>query len=341
MVISQSRKSALFLALEDYLRSKCPEVPIPENVIEIIRAEACIVQKQTTAVHWEAGKLVRMLNEIGLNPVFLKGVAYILAELEVARGRVLSDVDILVPAEAIPEVQRRLVSNGWKESELDEYDRQYFREWMHEIPPFVHIRSNTTLDVHHTILALTAKSTPNARALFDDAVETPFEGAYVLSPVDMVLHSAAHLFAEGELELGLKGLIDIERLILEFAATDPMFWDSLIPRAKMHQLETSLYYALHYCQLILKLEVPDQAFEQLGASPNRLKGWLMDFLYLRAFMPDHPLADKALTPLSRLLLYIRGHYLRMPIRILVPHLIRKSWAKRKQRKQTRQIVAKA
>ena len=284
---------------------------------------------------------MRILSELGLKPIFLKGAAYILSGVEAARGRLLSDIDILVPVGALNDIESRLVANGWRESPLDEYDKQYFREWMHEIPPFTHLKSNITLDIHHTILALTAKSNPNAEVLLLEAVPTAFEGANVLCPVDMVLHSAAHLFSEGELEMGLRGLIDLERLLLEFAGKDSNFWDRLIERAKLHQLERPLYYALHYCKLILKLNVPGWVLQHISDRPSMLLLKWMDFLYLRALMPDHPKADQLFTSFARLLLYIRGHYLRMPIRILVPHLIRKSWKKRQRRKQTQQVVAQA
>ncbi|NHN36688.1 nucleotidyltransferase family protein [Pseudomaricurvus alcaniphilus] len=341
MVISQARRAGLFVMLENYLSSRCPQVHIPADVARVIRAEQCLAEKQQISVRWEATKLVRALQGIGLKPIFLKGAAYILADLEVARGRLLSDIDILVPVAEIKAVESCLAANGWQPSQLDEYDRHYFHAWMHEIPPLVHIKTNTTLDVHHTILALTAKLNPNADLLIEDAVKAPFEGAYVLAPVDMVLHSAAHLFHEGELEMGLKGLIDIERLLAEFTRKDLSLWDELVLRARLHQLERPLYYALHYCELILKLEVPEKVLQQIGSKPGRFQGKLMDFLYLRALMPDHPQADSLFTSLSRFLLYVRGHYLRMPIRVLVPHLLKKSWLKHKRKKQTRQIVGNA
>ena len=342
IVISQARRSALLIMLEGYLRDKDPDVQIPDYVLDLLRSTECVVKKQGTSIRWEATKLIKIIQGKGLQPIFLKGAAYILAELEAAKGRLLSDIDILIPKSAISDVELALTAHGWHASKLDEYDQRYFREWMHEIPPLVHIKSNTTLDVHHTILALTAKYSPNADLLFKDAVETPFPGAFVLAPEDMLLHSVAHLFHEGELEMGLKGLIDIERLLLEFLEDDPDFWSRLLSRAKTHQLERPLYYALHYCQLILKLDVPEGVLQQLAfAQPAQPLSWLMDFLYLRALMPDHPCADQAFTRLSRFLLYLRGHYLRMPLRVLIPHLIKKSWMRHKQKQQTRQITGPA
>ena len=37
------------------------------------------------------------------------------------------------------------------------YDQRYYREWMHELPPLLHVRRQTALDVHHAIAPETAR----------------------------------------------------------------------------------------------------------------------------------------------------------------------------------------
>ena len=59
--------------------------------------------------------------------------------------------------------------------------------------------------------------------------------------------------------------------------------------------------------------------------PPALKLKFFDALFLRALMPDHPSCDGPLTGLARWLLYARAHYLRMPLPLLLPHLIRKAF----------------
>ena len=38
--------------------------------------------------------------------------------------------------------------------------------------------------------------------------------------------------------------------------------------------------------------------------------------------------DARWTGLARWLLYVRSHYLRMPLSLVVPHLVRKAWMQR-------------
>ncbi len=67
----------------------------------------------------------------------------------------------------------------------------------------------------------------------------------------------------------------------------------------------------------------------LGAPPP-LAAAAMDALLSRALRPPHPSCADRLTPLALFLLYIRGHYLRMPLGLLMPHLFRKAFITRLQ-----------
>src|SRR3546814_4904350 len=69
---------------------------------------------------------------------------------------------------------------------------------MHELPPLIHKERDRMIDVHHTILPLTARQTPDAEVMIADSVALG-DGLFVLSPEDMVLHCVAHLFADGDL----------------------------------------------------------------------------------------------------------------------------------------------
>jgi len=54
----------------------------------------------------------------------------------------------------------------------------------------------------------------------------------------------------------------------------------------------------------------------------------MDGLFLRGLAPDHPSCDRPLTRAARWLLYARAHKLRMPLHLLIPHLVRKAIMRR-------------
>jgi hypothetical protein len=51
----------------------------------------------------------------------------------------------------------------------------------------------------------------------------------------------------------------------------------------------------------------------------------MDALFLRALMPDHESCNDRWTGLARWLLFVRSHWLKMPVYLMVPHLLRKAF----------------
>ena len=216
---------------------------------------------------------------------------------------------------------------GWVSMNRDAYDQRYYRTWMHELPPLKHMTRGTVLDVHHAIMPLTARLKPDSDRLLQRARPVGTDPRIqVLCAPDMVLHSAAHLFHEGDLELGLRGLVDLDALLREFAA-DPGFWPELLARARALQLEWPLHQALRYAGMLLHSVVPAHVTEALQHSPGvRISTWrqrLMDALFLRALRPAHASASDAWTPAARFLLYLRGHWLRMPPAMLVWHLLHK------------------
>jgi hypothetical protein len=286
-----------------------------------------LAARQHLELRHEVQAIERALRPTGLPVVLLKGAAYAQAGLRASQGRMVSDVDILVPRERLADVESALMMAGWVSTNRDAYDQRYYRIWMHELPPLRHVKRGSVLDVHHAILPLTARYKPDTRLLLQATRATGGdEQVRMLSPPDMVLHSAAHLFHEGELDLGLRGLVDLDALLREQAQT-PGFWLELVHRARQLDLERPLFHALRYTSQILDTPYPDATAHALAASPrmpvSRLRQRALDALYLRALRPDHASTSDAWTPFARFLLYLRGHWLRMPPGLLAGHLARK------------------
>jgi len=287
-------------------------------------AAATIGRQQWTSAAAEVSAVELALRSTGTAPILLKGAAYQAAGLDAARGRLFSDIDILVPQAKLGDVESALIRNGWQSTHHDAYTQRYYREWMHELPPMRHLKRDTTLDVHHTILPPTAGRKLDAAALIGRAIPCAgVPGVRVLAPADMVLHSMTHLFYDGELEHGFRDLVDLDSLLRQFAERSGQFWPSLLPRARELDLERPLYYGLRYVGAFMGTSIPPEVLAQV-AGPGRVMAAWMDSLFERALGPDHPTCADAWTPLARWLLYVRAHWLRMPPHLLVYHLSRKA-----------------
>jgi hypothetical protein len=300
------------------------EACLPLKVRDHLEAARRIAAKHRRTLAWEIDRVGAALASLEVPVVLLKGAAYLARELPPSAGRLASDIDILVPRDQISTVETALLRAGWEEMQPDAYDQRYVRDWMHEIPPLRHVLRNTVLDVHHTILPPTSRYNRalDPTRLFEAATPLDRGGLATLSPVDMVLHSATHRFTEGEHPRGLRDLIDIHELIGQFTATDADFCQRLVDRAERLGLERPLYYAIRYCRLLFATRIPCEAARRIEAhAPAQPIRMLMDAIVPRAFLGLEPTAGSRL---ASELLYIRGHYLRMPLPLLIPHLVRKS-----------------
>lgn len=284
------------------------------------------VERQQHEVRWEVNRISHGLRNLDVPVVLLKGAAYLMADLPASRGRLFSDIDLMVPQRDIQKVEGALFAAGWICDERDAYNQRYYRQWMHEIPPLRHVQRNTYIDLHHTITPPTSRfAVDGARLLRQIVPIDDDKKIFVLAPVDMVLHSAVHLFTEGEFSAGLRDLLDLKDLLEHFSKKSS-FWQALFERSDDLGLQIPLFHALFHIQRLFGYAPPAQWAERVRQLapplPARLMmGWLLGL----ALQPDHPSCDTRWTGFARWLLYVRSHALRMPLYLAVPHLIRKAW----------------
>ncbi|MFN3233139.1 MAG: nucleotidyltransferase family protein [Alphaproteobacteria bacterium] len=274
----------------------------------------------------EAFLLLHTLRDDAPPVVFLKGAAYALLGLQADRGRVSSDIDILVPRDRINGVEAALQQANWDPMKLSAYDQDYYRRWMHEIPPLRHRIRATVIDVHHTILPLTGRITPDPVALIDAVTAINVEGrtALVPCPEDLVIHAAVHLFQDGDLSERLRDLLDIKQMVAAFSA-DESFWGRLADRAALHESVRPLFYALYFARSMLKAEVPDAVLEGWRGAPGPMARAVMNLLVPTALVPSVPDRAPPFAGLARWLLFLRSHWLRMPPLLLARHLTIKAF----------------
>lgn len=288
----------------------------PPPRAQLILDDAIVgVDASQRSARWEAREAARLIGDRGYPIVLMKGTAYVVAGLPPAAGRTVGDLDILVPREALADAESVLRANLWEPLKDEAYDDAYYRQWMHELPPLAHAERGSVIDVHHTILPLTARLRPDAEALIRQAA--PVEGGlHVLSPPDMLLHSVAHLFYDGDFDGGLRNLWDIHRLIEHFGSPD--FWPRLAAHARRHQLEAPLARALRFAHGLFGTTIDPKLAGR--ATP-------LDALIRRRLLARDAYGLPT-RPLTRQALYIRSHWLRMPPAMLAKHLFTK-WRMRR------------
>ena len=298
-LIAMARAEQMIGTLADRIEG----LAVPGAVARILADARSSAEQGRIAALWEAEAARRALAPIGVPVVLLKGTAFVAMGLEAGRGRSIGDLDILVPSDTLDAVEAALLEAGWEWVKPDPYDDAYYRQWMHELPPLIHRERDRMIDVHHTILPLTARITPDAAGLLAYSVEIE-PGLRALSPDDMLVHAAAHLFADGDLAGGMRNLWDVHCLAAEFGTK------RLADRATHHGLAKQVARALRLAAALYgdgaKLSLVDKAYLRRLTARD---GW-----------------GRATRPVTRLGFYVRSHWLRMPPAMLARHLWTK-WRK--------------
>jgi hypothetical protein len=330
-LLSMARAEQLIGTLAERLKSES----VPPKVSEILAESRINAEYQRRSALWEADCARRALAGYGGKIVLLKGTAYVAADLKAGEGRSIGDLDILVARQDLLEVEAALLDSGWEWVKPDPYDDAYYRDHMHELPPLIHKERDRMIDVHHTILPLTARRRPDAAGLLGDAIclpsrlrEGPGEGQSnahlisgppltppacgrgilaTLSPQDMVCHSAAHLFADGDLAGGLRNLWDIHCLLSEFSTPD--FWPALREKSNLHQLSEPVERAVRLAHQLYGTEIP-----------KNWAGWHRQDKWYVARLTARDGWGRPTRKFIRLIFYIRSHWLRMPPLMLARHL---------------------
>ena len=303
---------------------------VPETVAGILEEARVNAEYQRGSALWEADCARRALADYPGKVVLMKGTAYAAAGLKASEGRHIGDLDIMVARADLPQVEAMLLTAGWEWVKEDAYDDAYYRDHMHELPPLIHKMRDRMIDVHHTILPLTAQPRPDAAAMLADAislnpvrpelVEGPkgtrnrtstssgrTDNLCIFSPTDMVIHSAAHLFADGELDGGLRNLWDIHCLMSEFA--DESFYPALKTRAELHQLWPAVHRAVRLAHRFYGTEIPKRW---------QILNWQDTYFIQRLTARDS--WGRGTRKITRLAFYGRSHWLRMPPLMLMRHL---------------------
>ncbi len=288
---------------------------VPGAVAAILDDARANADYQRRTALWEADCARRALSGYRGKVVLMKGTAYVSADLVAGQGRHIGDLDIMVARNDLPQVEALLLTKGgWEWVKEDAYDDAYYRDHMHELPPMIHKERDRMIDVHHTILPLTARPKPDAAAMLDDARRLD-GGLHIFSPTDMAIHCAAHLIADGDLAGGLRNLWDMHSLLTEFASADAAYYDGLKSRARHHQTWPAVYRAARLAHILYDTDIP-----------KSWRGWnSKDKWFITRLTARDQWGRSSRKPIQ-LIFYIRSHWLRMPPLMLAQHLWTK-WRK--------------
>ncbi len=283
------------------------------------------VRHRRALLRWELDEIAHALEPLGQTVVLLKGAAYEVAGLPLSRARAAGDVDLLVPAARLRDVEQRLRECGWDAQELSVHDERYYRDLSHEIPPLSHPERGVEVDVHHAITPSLRGPGIDTAKLIAASVEVEFDGRpfRVLQPIDQLIHCAIHTFKDSDLTLRLRETMDFDLLYRHYCELDPGLDDRLVARAIELGFARPLWWSIHFARRWLGSPFHERTLQELprpSQATVRVMNWLCD----RAMLPGSRLERGGLDRVAAVALLARYHHQRMPLTKLVPHLLEKS-----------------
>lgn len=296
--------------------ANCVEgIPV-DGLAEIFENAGLRAKSDHTMLRFEMDRVERALAGTGIAPIVLKGGAYVARAMRASEGRRVSDLDVLVQPDELDRVEEALLAAGWEHDAATDnpYDQRYYREHMHELPPLRHRKRGTVLDVHHQLLPKTSRYSIDIRALERDAKLIDGRAMRTFGDVDMFVHSSVHVFADGALDVPVRGLVE---LYLLFQELPPEARSSLCRRSADVGAAVPVGLALWALAVLFDLD------EAATMSRSLVKPYRQSLVKWAALTKTR---NSYFAPFAKGFLYVRSHYLRMPLYLLLPHLLKKAAA---------------
>ena len=163
---------------------------IPADLEEHLQSIYNINVDRNTQIKEQSFELIRILNNKGIEPVFLKGAGHLLQGLYIDDGeRMMSDIDLLIPEEDIEKAAQVLYDNGY--SHPEEFADDDF-EKHHHLPGFEHPDYIAMVEIHYSLFpGKYSKLLSNAEIISE---KRKLEGmdAWVLSYKHQMIHNFVH-----------------------------------------------------------------------------------------------------------------------------------------------------
>ncbi len=173
--------------------------------------------------------IVAALNAAGIEPVLLKGAAYLAADLYGdPAARLIGDIDLLVPGDELPAAVAALATIGYREAGIEDYSFTGH----HHHTPLVRDGDVAAVELHSAPVARAFARLLPAEQMFAGARRVDLDGgrARLPAPQDQVVHNIVHAqLADRHYWLALVPLRPLSDLVrLRAAGAGQIDWPAVL-----------------------------------------------------------------------------------------------------------------
>lgn len=251
------------------LRRRLREIPleIPSEMDDFLAAVEDVNRQRNEQILDEATAIARVLNGVGIEPVFLKGAAYLIEDVYSGRGcRYLCDLDLLIPACRSAEAADAMEHEGYLPDTRD--GMACFR---HHHPQLQRARASdgsgsAPVELHHSLGHGVSCRLLNGEDVFQASRLLEWRGVRIRVPspehlvTHLILHSQIHHTYSERMWPPLRAMRDLVMLSRHFGPR--LDWAAVHERFRVHGEESTLL--LHLLQVKAALGMPLPFAIELG-----------------------------------------------------------------------------
>jgi hypothetical protein len=235
---------------------------LPGEVGQTLRSLYQRNSVRNMTVFHELGQMARLFEARGIPLLLLKGAHLALAVYESPAGRVMGDVDCLVPLDRIGEIAPLMEALGYEPRR--EFQPEADLDAQHHMPRFTNPATKVMVEVHWAITPSHRRHYVDVKELWERAVTLRLPGGVEvlgLAAEDLLLHLCMHATLQHQLMAGLRPLCDIAQVIAR--AGEGLRWNLVAERAERWGWERGVYLALYLARELLGAAVPDEVLRRL------------------------------------------------------------------------------
>jgi diadenosine tetraphosphatase ApaH/serine/threonine PP2A family protein phosphatase len=217
----------------------------------------------------ELKTILAALNNAAIPVIVLKGAYLAQAVYPQLHLRQMGDMDLLVPKERVVEAYAILEDLGY--ASLYGTITLGPLEEGHHLTPLRKAPGLPLVELHWTLCDADEAGNFNLAELWQRAQPLTLAGepALALAPEDLILHLCHHAAYHHQFDMGLRGLMDISRVVERFGTQ--LDWGALQRTAEAWGWQRGVYLTLALTQALFDLSLPDpiaQAIQAVVPNPD-------------------------------------------------------------------------
>ncbi|MDI6839429.1 MAG: nucleotidyltransferase family protein [bacterium] len=248
---------------------------IPKRVLKELEQEYYGNLTRNILMYKELEQVLKMLNKNNIKVILLKGIA--LAELVYKNLalRPMSDVDLLVKKEKLPQIDEKMRAFGYSTNE--DYRSCLQRSTVDCFNSIEYHKDTVSVHFHwhlvnSTLPAFMYASKIDMEKIWNEAISVKVYGVGTLSlaPHHLLIHLSEHAGKPAHSFNKLIFLYDIAKTIKTYEKE--LNWELLINEARRFNLDRPLYYSLYLTSKLIGLDnIPGDVLDELR--PKKLSYW--------------------------------------------------------------------